>query len=125
MFPQGRKCNLVLLPFFYNLLQEIARNSILQSGFEEEFKEKYLGKDYKCGVTHCDEQITHVPLIRAKFRAEHLAIEHMLCHLIAAGKGKAVLEEMKIQFGLARDAHRNVLFDNMQDVPYFPEQSQL
>lgn len=106
-------------------LMEIARNSILQSGFEEEFKEKYLGKDYRKGITHCDEQITHVPLIRAKFRAEHLAIEHMLCHLIADGKGQAVLEEMKVQFGLARDAHRNVLFDNMEQVPVFPEQDQL
>lgn len=107
------------------VIKEIARNSILQSGFEEDFKKKYLGKDYRKGVTHCDEHITHVPLIRAKFRAEHLAIEHMLCHLIAAGKGKAVLEEMKVQFGLARDAHRNVLFENMDEVPLFPEQSQL
>lgn len=71
------------------------------------------------------QQLTHVPLIRAKFRAEHLAIEHMLCTLIAAGKGKAVLEEMKVQFGLARDAHRNVLFDNLDEVPSFPEQNQL
>jgi len=105
--------------------QELARNSILQSGFEENFKKKYLGKDYRKGVTHCDEHITHVPLIRAKFRAEHLAIEHMFCQLVSAGKGRAVLEEMKVQFGLARDAHRNVLFDNMDEVPLFPEQSQL
>jgi adenosine deaminase len=48
---------------------EIARNSIMQSGFEEEFKEKYLGKDFRRGVTFCDERLTHVPLIRAKFRA--------------------------------------------------------
>jgi hypothetical protein len=71
------------------------------------------------------KHVTHVPLIRAKFRAEHLAIEHMLVHLMAVGKGKAVLEEMKVQFGLARDAHRNVLFDNMDEVPSFPEQGQL
>jgi AMP deaminase len=106
-------------------MMEIARNSVLQSGFEEDFKEKYLGKDYRKGVTFCDEHLTHVPLIRAKFRAEHLAIEHMLCALIAAGKGKAVLQEMKTQFGLARDAHRNVLFDNLEEVPAFPEQGQL
>ena len=106
-------------------MMEIARNSVLQSGFEEEFKENYIGKDFRKGVTFCNEQLTHVPLIRAKFRAEHLAIEHMLCALIAAGKGKAVLEEMKIQFGLARDAHRNVLFDNLEEVPQFPEQGQL
>lgn len=36
-------------------MMEIARNSILQSGFEEEFKENYLGKDYRKGVTFCDE----------------------------------------------------------------------
>jgi AMP deaminase len=106
-------------------MMEIARNSVLQSGFEEDFKERYLGKNYKKGVTFCDEQLTHVPLIRAKFRAEHLAIEHMLCALIAAGKGKAVLQEMKTQFGLARDAHRNVLFENLEEVPHFPEQGQL
>ena len=82
-----------------------------------------MGKHYRKGATFCDEHITHVPLIRAKFRAEHLAIEHMMCNLLAAKKGKAVLEEMKVQFGLARDAHRNVLFDNMEEVPSFPEQT--
>lgn len=106
-------------------MMELARNSILQSGFEEEFKEKWLGKDYKRGLTFCDEHLTHVPLIRAKFRAEHLALEHMMVQLISAGKKASVLEEMKIQFGLARDAHRDVLFQNFQDVPTFPEQNQL
>ncbi len=107
-------------------MMELARNSVLQSGFEEEFKEKYLGKDFRRGVTFCDEQLTHVPLIRAKYRAEHLAIEHMLCELIAAGKGNAVLEEMKTQFSLARDAHRKILFENMEEIPpSFPELGQL
>lgn len=107
-------------------MMEIARNSVLQSGFEEEFKEKYLGKDYRKGVTFCDEHLTHVPLIRAKYRAEHLALEHMLCALIAAGKATAVLGEMKTQFGLARDAHRAVLFENMDEVDAsFPELGQL
>ena len=36
-------------------LMEIARNSILQSGFEDEFKKKWLGENYKKGVTFCDE----------------------------------------------------------------------
>lgn len=106
-------------------VSEIARNSVLQSGFEEELKKEWLGDDYRKGVTFCDESKTHVPLMRAKFRAEHLAIEHMLVHLIAAGKGDAVLNEMKVQFGLARDAHRKVLWDNFDEVPYFPEQGQL
>jgi AMP deaminase len=106
-------------------MMEIARNSILQSGFEDEFKKKWLGDNYKRGVTFCDERITHVPLIRAKYRAEHIAIEHMFVHLLAAGKGNRVLDEMKVQFGLARDAHRNCLFDNFEEVPTFPERSSL
>ena len=106
-------------------MMEIARNSVLQSGFEESFKEKWLGENYRKGQTFCDENITHVPLIRAKFRAEHLAIEHMLVHLIAAGKGDRVLQEMKVQFGLARDAHRDILFENFEEVPSFPERGQL
>lgn len=106
-------------------MMEIARNSVLQSGFDEEFKRKWLGKNYRKGLTFCDEGVTHVPLVRAKFRAEHLAIEHMFVHLIAAGKGNRVLREMKTQFGLARDAHRDVLFENFEEVPSFPERGQL
>jgi AMP deaminase len=106
-------------------MMEVARNSVLQSGFEDDFKKKWLGEEYAKGLTFCDEKITHVPLIRAKFRAEHLAIEHMLVHLIAANKGPQVLQEMKVQFGLARDAHRDVLFENFDEVPAFPELGQL
>jgi AMP deaminase len=106
-------------------MMEMARNSVLQSGFERDFKCNWLGEQYERGLTFCDEKITHVPLIRAKFRAEHLAIEHMLVHLIAAGKGNKVLDEMKVQFGLARDAHRKVLFENFESVPEFPERGQL
>lgn len=36
-------------------LMELARNSILQSGFEDDFKKKWLGEDYAKGVTFCDE----------------------------------------------------------------------
>eukprot|EP00551_Chaetoceros_affinis_P007281 CAMPEP_0203674202 /NCGR_PEP_ID=MMETSP0090-20130426/15255_1 /ASSEMBLY_ACC=CAM_ASM_001088 /TAXON_ID=426623 /ORGANISM="Chaetoceros affinis, Strain CCMP159" /LENGTH=840 /DNA_ID=CAMNT_0050540011 /DNA_START=163 /DNA_END=2682 /DNA_ORIENTATION=- len=104
-------------------VSEIARNSILQSGFEDEFKKKWLGDEYKRGITFCNEVKTHVPLIRAKFRAEHLAIEHMLVNLIASGKGEAVLREMMVHFGHARNAHRNILFDNLPDVSPFPEQN--
>jgi len=106
-------------------VSEIARNSVMQSGFEDDLKRQWLGENYARGVTFCDERKTHVPLIRAKYRAEHLAIEHMLVHLIAAGKGGEVLNEMKVQFGLARDAHRRVLLDNFDEVPVFPEQNQL
>lgn len=105
-------------------ISEIARNSVLQSGFEDELKREWLGEEYKRGITFCDERKTHVPLIRAKFRAEHLAIEHMMVHLIAENKGKDVLKQMMIQFGLARDAHRNILVEHLPDSS-FPEQNQL
>ena len=36
-------------------MMEIARNSILQSGFEDAFKKKWLGENYARGVTFCDE----------------------------------------------------------------------
>ena len=36
-------------------MMEMARNSILQSGFEHEFKKKWLGENYEKGVTFCDE----------------------------------------------------------------------
>jgi AMP deaminase len=106
-------------------ISEIARNSVFQSGFEDELKAQWLGEHYKRGITHCDENKTHVPLIRAKFRAEHLALEHLMVLLLAAGKGKTVLQEMMHQFGDARNGQRKILFDSMDHVPDFPEQNQL
>ncbi|KAL7441718.1 hypothetical protein ACHAXH_004756 [Discostella pseudostelligera] len=106
-------------------VSEIARNSVYQSGFEHELKKQWLGDYYYKGVTHCDENKTHVPLIRAKFRAEHLALEHFMVTLLAAGKGKTVLQEMMQQFGDARNGQRRILFENMAEVPDFPEQNQL
>jgi len=46
-------------------IMELARNSILQSGFEVDFKKKWLGQDYQRGLTFCDEKITHVPVSSA------------------------------------------------------------
>jgi len=107
-------------------ISEIARNSVLQSGFEDKYKKEWLGEEYARGVTFCDETKTHVPLIRAKYRAEHLALEHMLVKLIANGKGKEVLGEMKDQFSTAREGHRRVLLDCFDNtLPSFPEQEQL
>mmetsp|Transcript_17157 Transcript_17157/g.37212 ORF Transcript_17157/g.37212 Transcript_17157/m.37212 type:complete len:884 (+) Transcript_17157:191-2842(+) len=106
-------------------MSEMARNSVLQSDFEDDFKRKWLGDNYTKGVTHCDERRTHVPLIRAKFRAEHLALEHMLVTLIAAGKGNTVLREMMEAFSAAREAHRDILLANFETLPCFPEQNQL
>ena len=107
-------------------MSEIARNSVLQSDFEADFKLKWLGENYLRGVTHCDELKTHVPLIRAKFRAEHLALEHMLVTLIGAGKGRVVLTEMMGAFSAAREAHRDILLQTFEmGLPSFPEQNQL
>ncbi len=96
---------------------EIARNSVMQSGFSDEDKEKWLGKYYRRGLKHCDVMKTHVPLIRAKFRAEHLAMEHMVLKLIAKGRGEQVLKEMMSQFQDSRNAHRRILLDNFVEVP--------
>mmetsp|Transcript_1306 Transcript_1306/g.1533 ORF Transcript_1306/g.1533 Transcript_1306/m.1533 type:complete len:527 (-) Transcript_1306:76-1656(-) len=107
-------------------ISEIARNSVLQSGFEDDLKKEWLGSDYKRGMTFCDEVKTHVPLIRSKFRAEHLALEHMLVNLIGKGKGESVLTEMMIQFGLARNAHRDILEKNLPDlITTIPENRQI
>lgn len=46
---------------------EIARNSVLQSGWEERFKKYFLGEE------HSDMIMTNVPVIRLKFREETLA----------------------------------------------------
>lgn len=104
-------------------ISEIARNSILQSGFEEELKKEWLGDEYFRGVTYCDETKTHVPLIRAKYRAEHLALEHMLVHVMAAGKGQELLGGMKEQFSAAREALHKEL--TKHSLPSFPEFEQI
>jgi AMP deaminase len=48
---------------------EIARNSVLQSGFENKYKLYFLGKDY------CDIRETNVPEIRLMYRKEALDAE--------------------------------------------------
>ena len=45
---------------------EIARNSVLQSGWERRFKMHFLGEDL------CDIKETNVPLIRLAYRKETL-----------------------------------------------------
>jgi hypothetical protein len=52
-------------------LCEIARNSVLQSGFEDHFKKHFLGDNYqKIGAEGNDIRQTNVPDIRLKFRSE-------------------------------------------------------
>ena len=55
-------------------IMELARNSVLQSGFEESFKEKWLGKEYRRGVTFCDEvrKGSHRALVLCLFRRPQL-----------------------------------------------------
>ena len=106
-------------------ISEITRNSVYQSGFEIHHKEQWLCQHYKKGITHCDENKTHVPLIRANIYAKHLALEHLMVILLSAGKRHAVLQEMMCQFGNARNGQHNILILNMTEVFDFPEQNQL
>jgi AMP deaminase len=48
---------------------EIARNSVLQSGWERRYKLHFLGQDYS------DIRETNVPKVRLSFRAETLQAE--------------------------------------------------
>uniref|UniRef100_A0A914GU46 AMP deaminase n=1 Tax=Globodera rostochiensis TaxID=31243 RepID=A0A914GU46_GLORO len=62
---------------------ELARNSVLQSGFEERVKLHWLGPNYKEeGVLGNDVARTNVPDIRVSFRHESLVNE--LCNLFKA-----------------------------------------
>lgn len=55
---------------------EIARNSVLQSGFEHPFKEHFLGKNYYLpGAQGNDIRMTNVPDIRVDYRYETLQCE--------------------------------------------------
>lgn len=57
-------------------LSEIARNSILQSGFEHAKKAKWLGTDYlQDGITGNNISYSNVPNIRIQFRADNLRAE--------------------------------------------------
>ncbi|KAG1056842.1 hypothetical protein G6F43_001293 [Rhizopus delemar] len=55
---------------------ELARNSVIQSGWENQIKEHWIGKNWsKPGVEDNDMQKTNVPDIRIKFRHETLKEE--------------------------------------------------
>ena len=58
---------------------ELAQNSVVQSGFEYQLKQRWLGPDYHLpGVEGNNVDKSNVPRIRAKFRQETLEIEHAL-----------------------------------------------
>jgi len=50
---------------------EIARNSVLQSGWEDRFKKHFIGDNYaKAGAPGNDIRMTNVPDIRITYRHE-------------------------------------------------------
>merc|ERR1711879_445397 len=57
-------------------LSEIARNSVVQSGFEHFFKESWLGENYwKKGIDGNDIKKTNIPDIRVSYREANLRDE--------------------------------------------------
>ena len=55
---------------------ELARNSVLQSGWEAQIKSHWIGKDfYKNGVEGNDVGKTNVPNIRINYRWDTLSTE--------------------------------------------------
>lgn len=53
-------------------LSEIARNSVLQSGFPDKVKREWLGADFDSpGVESNNPHFTNVPMVRASFRWEN------------------------------------------------------
>ncbi|ODV60392.1 AMP deaminase [Ascoidea rubescens DSM 1968] len=66
---------------------ELARNSVLMSGFEDEIKRNWLGDNYiKRGPEGNDIQKTNVPNIRLAYRYETLMTEHELIDKYVAMK---------------------------------------
>lgn len=58
---------------------EIARNSVLQSGFEHAFKQFFIGQNYTSpGADGNDIRVTNVPHIRLQYRSEMLQQEIQL-----------------------------------------------
>ena len=66
---------------------ELAQHSVLQSGFEHELKQRWLGEDYHLpGVEGNNVAKSNVPNIREKFRYETLDGEHQLCALLTTSQ---------------------------------------
>ena len=61
---------------------ELARNSVLQSGWEDSVKKHWIGKNYKKrGVEGNDLEKTNVPDIRVEYREHTLQSElHLMNH---------------------------------------------
>lgn len=66
---------------------ELARNSVLQSGWEAQIKRHWIGKDFeKTGVAGNDVVKTNVPNIRINYRCDTLSTELELVHHFAQFK---------------------------------------
>jgi AMP deaminase len=62
-------------------MSEIARNSVLQSGFEQQFKAHWIGNNYwKRSLIANDIRQTNVPDMRIQYRAELLGDEFRMLH---------------------------------------------
>ncbi len=58
---------------------ELAQNSVIQSGFEHQLKQRWLGSNYHLpGVEGNNVDKSNVPRIRAQYRQETLEMEHAL-----------------------------------------------
>ena len=60
---------------------EIARNSVIQSGFEDARKRKWLGDRYAKGALGCEPGKCNVTLARASFRERLLQAERDMVKL--------------------------------------------
>jgi AMP deaminase len=67
-------------------LCELARNSVLQSDFEERFKRHFLGEAYMRGEN--DIRLTNVPDLRVRFRNAVLAGEREFLGQAARAHGR-------------------------------------
>ncbi|CAM9724225.1 unnamed protein product [Ectocarpus sp. 4 AP-2014] len=73
---------------------EIARNSVLQSGYEHRFKQHFLGAGYDKGADGNDISMTNVPDIRLRYRHETLSSELQFVEM--GGDVRLSLEERAV-----------------------------
>jgi AMP deaminase len=78
-------------------LAELARNSVLQSGFEYPFKARWLGEDFaQPGPDGTRIEQTNLPYVRLQFRLEVLREELQLLG-VGVAEGKQPLKEELVQ----------------------------
>lgn len=77
---------------------ELAKNSVLQSGFEHALKQKWLGTEYqKYGTRGNDPRKTNVPAIRAGYRHEALVSENAMTRHFGAPKARLSVSNLEPQ----------------------------